>query len=154
MAMSESKLATLLDYEPSADESVAISQFMDAYAAYAADAEALTPLLTVVAPKAAMQAKLVGLSASGGAGAKLVAAVVEFWAVVALGLTSSFAGAVAITPPPHAGLAGKLASDFATNNNPSVTRAQAAATMAASYHSEATTGGKVETAGPTITDIS
>jgi len=157
MAMDENTLATeLKKLEPAATEAAAATTLADAYATYAADAESNGVPLSAVglaAGKAAFAAALTGMSAPGAAIVSIPTACVAFWAAVALGLATSFTGATAIAPPPHATLAADFAALMPQNVIDEVTLEQAAADIAAMMHTNATTGGAVTFPGPTVAPI-
>ena len=100
--MIEATLKTELEnLAPTNNEAAAISTLTDTYGIYASDATAASPILPtgVELGKTAMAGALVGMSAPGAGIAKIPAAIIAFWGAVAGGLASSFAGAIAITPP-------------------------------------------------------
>lgn len=124
---------------PYQDEQDAIDAFVDAYTAYAGDASSTSPITptAVALGDAAMRGPLVGMSADGAAPAAITAAILAFWTAVAI--PGSFGANVSAIPPPHAGLAAKLAATFSTIE----TDVNAAASnIAADMHSEAIVGGQ------------
>jgi len=157
VAMSESALASALEALPNTlVEASAIVSLTDAYAELAEGAVAGAQALTgagLALGTAAFSAALVGMSATGQGLVKIPAAVVAFWAAVAGGLATSFAGATAITPPPHATFSASFAALMAANIAGAVTRAQAAASLADLMHTSATTGGTVTYPGPVVSPI-
>lgn len=155
MTTTQAKLASeLAALVPTGQEAEAAERLALAYAVYAADAEAATPILEagVEAGQAAMEAALVGMSAPGAGAVKLEAGVKAFWAAVALGLATSFAGATAITPPPFTGLALAIQATFDANLAGGASLEDAADALAATIHA-ALPGGTVTTPGPTVTPI-
>lgn len=156
MAMSQSVLSTQLaaSMGPAATESAAIDNLVAAYAIYAADATALTSILSagIDLGKTAMASALVGMSAPGAGAAKFVDGFQEFWVGVAGGLTASFAGATAISPPPFAGLLAALQPVFDANRDLARSLEDSMDALATAIHLEVT-GGTVTTAGPTVTPI-
>lgn len=157
MAMVSSTLANqLLNLNPVSTEAAAITTLANAYAAYAGAAVAGAQPLTaagVALGKAAMTTALAGISVPGAGAAKLVAGIQAFWGAVAIGLTTSFVGAVAITPPPHAGLLALLSSTFASNVASKASKANATSAIASNCHSQAVIGGTVTYAGPVVSPI-
>ncbi len=126
MAMSQATLATELDnLDPTTDEAAAIIILADAYGVFVAEAQAATPILPagVAMGKAAMAAGLVGMSTDGAGTTLIPAAIIAFWVAVAAGLTTSFAGATLIVPPPHATLASAFAALMPANVGKSKTDA-------------------------------
>lgn len=157
MAMAQATLAAeLQNLTPVITEAEAIANWVDAYGAFAAEAEAATPILEdgIDLGKDAMATAMVGMSADGQASTKIEAGIQAFWGAVATGLTSSFAGATAITPPPHAGLKGALDSTFLANTSGAVSLEDATDAIATVLHGLAIVGGTVTTPGPTVTPIS
>lgn len=157
MAMDEDTLATELEgMTPTDTEATAIDTLTEAYATFAADAESNAVGLEAAGlelGKTAFKAALTGMSASGAAIVSIPAACVAFWAAVALGLATSFPGATAIVPPPHATLAAEFAALMPQNVIDEVTLAQAAADIAAMMYTNATTSGTVTFPGPTTAPI-
>lgn len=140
-------LATaMLNLVPAATELEAAQVLADAYGTFASTAAAgavpITPL-AITNGKTAMTAALVGMSASGAGAAKIAAGVIAFWGAVAAGLTTSFAGAVVITPPPNAGLAAALSAQFASNIATMASQAVATASIASVMAAQAIIGGTV-----------
>ncbi len=154
MAMSESTLATELEnLAPTSTESEAAQTLTDAYGVYAAGAIAGGVPITsagVDLGKAAMLPALAGMSADGAGITIIPSAVVAFWNGVAGGLSTSFVGATAITPPPHATLPSAFASLMPTNTSGDVTKAEAAASIAEIMHADAIVGGTVTYPGGTF----
>jgi len=145
VAMNPDTLALeLQNLSPVATEAAAIVNFVNAYGVFAADAEAGPATITpaaVTAGKAAMQAALVGMSASGAGATIMFNGVVAFWAAVAALLAGAFAGSTAITPPPHAGLVVGLTSVFASNTSSALSKNDATQNVAAVFYSEVITAG-------------
>jgi hypothetical protein len=129
-------LATNLEsMAPTTSEATAIANLSEAYRAYCAGAQANgVPISGAVlaAAKTAMQGALVGLSTTGAV--SIQAGCVAFWASVALGLASSFTGALAITPPTCAALSAALTATFAANVAANKTLPQAAEAVADAIH--------------------
>ena len=157
MAMVKNTLATQLqNLAPASAEATAITNLVNAYGTYASAAAAGAVPITpagVNLGKAAMQAALVGMSASGAGITKIPAAVIQFWVGVAGGLATSFPGATAIVPPPNAGLAALLAATFPANTSGNKTLAQAADAIATNMHAQAIIGGTVTFPGPVVQPI-
>ncbi len=157
MSMSEGDLADAIeDLGDTLSEAVAIAALVDAYSELAEGATAGAQTLTgagLALGQAAMSAALVGMSATGQGFTKIPAGVSAFWVAVAGGLATSFAGATAITPPPHATFAAAFATLMAQNLIDEVTRAEAAASLASLMYDEATTGGTVTYPGPVVSPI-
>lgn len=157
MAMDEATLATELEkLTPVDNEAAAVSALADAYATFAADAVAGTVALSsagVALGKTAMSAALVGMSVAGAGLVKIPAAVVAFWAAVATGLATSFSGATAIVPPPHATFAADFAQLMVDNKDGNATLAEAAEALAAIMYSGATTSGTATFPGPVTSPI-
>lgn len=155
MAMSQSTLALLLQNPPQGAEADAIVDIAGAYAEFAEDATALTPILAagIALGLAAMAPALVGMSDPGKGSEKFTDGIQAFWGAVAGGLTTSFVGATAITPPPHAGLKALLDSAFVTNVSNKASLEDATDLIATHMHAQAIIGGTVTTAGPTVTPI-
>jgi hypothetical protein len=157
MAMVKNTLATQLqNMSPAALEATAITNLVNAYGTYAAGAAAGAVPITpagVNLGKAAMQAALVGMSASGAGVTKIPAAIVQFWVAVAGGLAASFAGAIAIVPPPNAGLAALLDATFPANMTGNKTLVQATDAIATNMHAQAIVEGTVTLPGPVVTPI-
>lgn len=156
MAMVEATLATeLQNLTPTSTESSAITALVDAYATYAADAEAATPIKStgIDLGKTAMASALSGMSASGAGLTIIPNAILAFWNGVAAGLATSFDGATAISAPPHATLETLFAATAAANTSGSKTLIEATEAIAADMHANAIVGGTVTTPGPTVTPI-
>lgn len=157
MAMSQSTLATELEnMVPTDNEPDAITALTDAYGVFAADAESNSIPITpagVNLGKAAMSAALVGMSVSGAGITAIPAACIAFWVAVAGGLATSFPGATAITPPPHAGIAAKLAITFPANTAGGKSLADSVDAIATDMHSEAIVGGTCTFPGPVVAPI-
>lgn len=156
MALNASTLATQLqNLAPSSSEAAAITALVNAYGTYAAGAAAATPILAagINLGKAAMLTALVGMSASGAGLTKIPLAIAAFWAAVAGGLAASFAGATAITPPPHATLPTSFPTTCASNTVASATLVVSTQNIATVMHADAIIGGTVTTPGPTVTPI-
>jgi hypothetical protein len=155
--MSSATLAgQLAGLVPSSTEATAVARLADAYGTYAADAVAGAAPITaagVVLGKAAMTAALAGMNAPGAGSAVLTKAVQAFWAAVAAGLASSFAGAVAVAPPPHAGLEVALDAAFAANVASGADLVDAAQVIATALHNQAIIGGTVTFPGPVTSPI-
>lgn len=155
--MSTSTLATeLLNLDPVAVESDAITALTDAYGVFAAEAVAGAQTLTAAGVdlgKAAMSAALVGMSAPNAGAAILVTAAQAFWAAVAGGLATSFAGATVITPPPHASLLALLNATFPSNTSGALSKADATQNVANNFYAEAIVGGTVTYPGPVVSPI-
>ncbi len=155
MTLASATLSTeLQNVVPEAAEVDAITNLVEAYAAYASDAEALSPILTagVDLGKAAMAAALVGMSTPGAGGAKYVAGFAAFWTGVAGGLAASFAGATAITPPTFSSLLAALQPVFDDNTNNEENLVDAMDAIASVVHANVG-GGTVTTVGPVVTPI-
>lgn len=152
MALVQATLSTQLqNLAPTTVEATAITNLVNAYGTYAAGAASNAVPITpagVTLGKNAMSAQLVGMSASGQGITKIPASIVAFWAAVAGGLATSFAGAIAIVPPPNAGLAALLAATFPANTSGNLTLAQACDAIAANMHAQAIIGGTVTFTGP------
>lgn len=157
MVMVASTLANeLLNLDPVDTEAQAAQTLADAYAVFAADAQAGVPQITptgVSLGKAAMLAGLIGMNAPGAGAAVIAAAVQAFWVAVAGGLATSFAGAIAILPPAHVGLQALLALDFLNNTNSAATKAAATSLIAGDFYAQAIIGGTVTYTGPTVFPI-
>jgi len=157
MPMSAAALATeLLNLVPAATEAAAIITLVDAYGAFASDVQAGSAAITaagVALGKAAMQAALVGVSAPGAGSAVLTAAVQAFWAAVAGGLAASFAGAIAVVPPPHAGLQVLLDATFISNTAAAADLADATQAVATDLYNQVIIGGTVTQPGPVVSPI-
>jgi hypothetical protein len=155
--MSAATLANeLLNLDPVDNEPQAAQVLADAYAVFAADAQAGAQPITatgVTLGKAAMLAALSGMNASGAGAAVIAAAVQAFWVAVAGGLATSFAGATAILPPANAGLQALLSSDFATNTSSSASKATATSLLANDFYAQAIVGGTVTYPGPVVSPI-
>jgi len=154
MPMSQSTLQTELEnLALDLDVNVSAVNWADALEAYASDAQALTPLLApgVALGRAALIAYLNAndISVPGAAAAGLVGAFQAFWTGVAGGLATSFAGAIAITPPPYAV---NLQPAFDTATSTPQTKAQASASLAAVLHA-GLVGGTVTTPPAVVTPI-
>jgi hypothetical protein len=152
MAMTQATLSTQLqNMTPTGAEATAITNLVNAYGTYAAGAASNgVPIQAagVNLGKAAMQAALVGMSGANQGITKIPASIVQFWIAVAGGLATSFAGAIAIVPPPNAGLAALLAATFPANVSGNKTLVQACNAIAADMHVQAIIGGTVTFAGP------
>lgn len=156
MVMSASVLAAqLANLDPVPTEAQAIITLTNAYGVFAADATAGVPITPagVDLGKAAMQAALVGMSVPGAGAAIMVAGVQAFWGAVAAGLAVSFAAAIAIVPPPHAGLLPLLISSFAANTTSAAPKAVATMLIATDFYSQAIIGGGVTFPGPVVSPI-
>lgn len=157
MAMSAGTLASqLLGLTPAATEASAVATLVAAYGEFASDAEAGAAAITAAGVglgKAAMQAALVGVDAPGAGSTVLTAAVQAFWAAVAGGPATSFAFAIAVTPPPHAGLQAALDATFAMNVATRASLADAAQAVATVLHNQAIIGGLASFPGPASSPI-
>lgn len=155
--MSRSTLADeLLNLDPVPTEAEAVQTLADAYATFAAGATAGPSTITaagVALGKAAMSAALVGMSASGSGASRLTAGVQAFWAAVAGGLATSFAGALAIVPPPHAGINTLLEDAFDLNTSTAASKEVATSRIADAFYAQAIVGGAVTFAGPSVSPI-
>lgn len=153
MPLVQATLSTQLqNLVPVATEPPAVTALTNAYGVYAAGATSNGVPITAAGVnlgKAAMSAVLVGMSASGAGITKIPASIVQFWIAVAGGLATSFPGAIAIVPPPNAGLAALLAATFPANTSGNKTLAQACDAIAANMHAQAIIGGTVTFTGPT-----
>lgn len=141
----------LIAIAPSATEAEAITALVDAYGIFAADAEAgVLPLLLVGldAGKAAMATKLVGMNGAGAGLVKIPQGIISFWGAVALGLSTSFAGATVITPPPHATLAAEFTAAALFNVTNDSTEDDAAELIAGIMYNNAILGGTVTVGVP------
>ncbi len=147
MTMAAATLANeLLNLDPVDTEAAAITTLADAYAVFAAQAQAGPQTITATGVnlgKAAMSAALIGVSSPGAGAAVLTTAIQAFWAAVAGGLATSFAGAIAITPPPHSSLTAQLSSTFSTNTSTTADKPTATSAIASDMYSEAVIGGTV-----------
>lgn len=159
MVMSKTKLeGKLASIVPVGTEAEAIANFANAYADHVLDvplgtgAQAATPIQAggVALGKAAMIAALTGMNDPGAAAGKLKSGLQAFWNAVAGGLTTSFAGATAITPPPFSAIDLQPVFDYVRDNE--LTQPQAMDLIAQEIHSNVS-GGSVTTPGPTVTPI-
>lgn len=157
MSMSANILALeLQNLLPTSDEDTAIQRIVDAYAIFASDAEALTPILStgIDLGKEAMIPALVGISIPNNGAIAWQTGVIAFWNAVALGLTLSFSGATTINPPTgNSSLETTLQPVF---DNNTITRASienATEDMANVIQTAAIVGGFVTTPGPITTPI-
>ena len=157
MAMSRTTLASeLLNLVPVATEVEAAQTFTDAYATFAAGATAGPSTITptgIALGKAAMAAALVGMSAPGAGASSITSGVQAFWSAVASGLATSFAGALAIVPPPHAGLNSALGDAFDANTSSAATKEAATSRIADALYTQAVAGGTVTYFGPVVVPI-
>jgi hypothetical protein len=147
MTMAAATLATeLLSLTPTSVEDTAIDAIVDAYGVFASDAVSNAILISpagIELGKAAMSAALVGMSEENEGRTKIPAAVVAFWTAVSGGLTASFTGALAITPPPHATLSDDFATLMDENMNGDVSAEEAAEALANLLYEQAALGGTV-----------
>lgn len=138
--------------EPASTETAAIEALVDAYGAFAAEATATLPtpipLLAagLAAGKTAMASSLVGMSTSGAALTQIPASIVSFWSAVALALSGSFAGATAITPPPHTTLTADFAATTLANASNASPKEEALNAIAEIMYNGAILGGTVTVA--------
>lgn len=139
---------------PVATEAEAATNLAGAYATYAEDAQTLTPILApgVELGRVAMAAALTGMSTPGAAAAVIAGGIQAFWVAVAGGLATSFAGAVAITPPSPTLIAVDLQTVFNANTASSLSISDSADALSVVVHAKIV-GGTVTTAGPTVTPI-
>lgn len=155
--MSQATLATeLLNLTPTATEAGAVAALTDAYGVYAAEATANGVPLSAAGVdlgKAAMATALVGMSDPDAGLTKIPAAVAAFWSAVATGGPTSFAGATAVTPPPHTTLPADFEALMTSNTAASVTSQEAADSLAEILHTGATVGGTVTFPGPVVSSI-
>lgn len=155
MVMSAATLASNFDAMALAStEAAAITAWAQAYTDYVAQARCgavnVNVLAINAAPKSALAAALVGMSASGAGAAKMQAGLVAFWAAIVGTRAICFPGASFATPPPGtAGLAAALASTFAANAAPGVTKTAALASIASVFHA-ASSGGTCTFGVPTF----
>jgi hypothetical protein len=152
MSMSKSilanELATLI---PVNTEGEAITNLADAYSVYVSDAQALTPILFggIELGRAAMVPALSGLSLDWEN--SIQSGVIAFWSAVAGGLATSFASAIAITPPTgNSSLAAALGPVFTSNKEQNKSLIDAAAAVADVMHAAAIAGGTVTTPGAPV----
>jgi hypothetical protein len=148
--------AELARIVPMASEVVSIQAIADAYATYAAGATAngvpLTPL-GVAAGRTAMLAALAGLGRASAGASVLTTGLQAFWGAVALGLATSFPAAIAILPPPHAGVSGLLMAAFVSNTSSKADRIASLDTIAGILHTAAVLGGTVTYPPSLVTPI-
>ncbi len=125
---------------PHETEQDAIDAFVAAYTTFAGDASSTSPITpaAVALGDAAMRAPLVGMSAPGAAPAAFTASIIAFWGAVAI--PSGWGANVSALPPPHAGLAAKLAATFASQLTEEDVNV-AAGNIAVGMFSEAIVGG-------------
>lgn len=158
MTMSPSTLASQLASHMvnATTEAAAVTNFVAAYGAYAASATGGAAPITpagVNLGKAAMAPALTGMSAPGAGVPCLVAGCIAFWAAVAGGLATSFAGATVVVPPTFAGLAALLTATFASNVAGNLTAPQAFNAVATAIHAQTILGGAVTLPGPVVAPI-
>lgn len=142
MALVQATLASGLQaMTPTDTESVAIDAFADAFESYFAGASVLgIPAGSLAAPKAAMKAAMVGLSAPNGAAAAIAAGVLAFWTTLAPLATTIWAGTIgpiippAVPPPGLGGIAAAVQAVFTANRAGGASLAAAAASVAAALH--------------------
>lgn len=151
MVMSANTLAIeLQNLVPTDSEEAAANALANAYAVFASDAEALTPILStgIDLGKVAMIPALTGMSIFNQGATAIQTGVLAFWSAVAAGLTTSFAGALAITPPTgNATLANSLQPVFDANVASNASLVDATNAIAIVMHAAAIVGGTVTTAG-------
>jgi hypothetical protein len=136
----------LLNLDPTIVEAEAVVTLANAYATFATTATAGVVPITpagVTLGKTAMAPLLIGMSEDGLGSAKITQGVQGFWAAVALGGTTSFAGAVAILAPAHAGLQAALDAAFSANTASVATKEAAVTLLATAFYSQAIIGGVV-----------
>ena len=154
--MSQATLSTqmALAMGPANSEAEAIANLVNAYAVYASDATALSPILSagIDLGKASMTIALSGMGAPGAGAASFVAGFQQFWVGVAGGLTTSFAGATAIAPPTFAGLLAALPGIFDANRDLRRSLEDSMDALSVAIHS-GVAGGNVTTIGPIVTPI-
>lgn len=156
MAMLQATLsAALAGMAPEGDEAVVIASFTAAIEAHTLAATALTPILPagVALGEAAMLLALVGMTDLNQAATKVQDGLTAWWAAIAGGLTTSFAGATAITPPDMSSIATDLQTAFDANLAALLNLADAADEIATVIHAAALDGGSVTTPGPVSTPI-
>lgn len=157
MAMSKNTLETeLLNLTPTIIEQDVIDVLTNAYGIYASDAKAGGISITdigVSLGKVAMSAALIGCTEIDAGLDKIPDAVVAFWLGVASGLSSSFSGAVVITPPPQAGLKSGFKTLCPINTAANRSKEEAVSAIAALFHSQAIIGGTATFPGPVTSPI-
>lgn len=134
--------AQLQNMTPTDQESVAIATLVAAYGTFASTASAGPSVITpaaITAGKAAMQPALTGMSSSGQAATIIAAAIQAFW--VAAATPAGFPPAIAVVPPPNAGLAALLSATFTSNTSGDLSLAAAANTVATDMYNQAIIGG-------------
>lgn len=153
MALSSSTLADGLEaLTPTDSESAAISAIVSAWDAYfggsTVNGVTATPG-SYAAGLSAMQAALVGLSATGAGAAALAAGVTAFWAGIAglattIWITAPVILVPPIVPPPGlAALSAALSAAFASNTSGSSSLADCAAAVATILHTNGGLGALV-----------
>jgi len=175
MAMSETLLASQLlnlSSNPTDVEADAITRFLSAYGTFlvgtgvgdgaTANGVPISPA-AVTAAAAAAGPTLVGMSAPGPfnmyhqALTKIPQAVSQgaasFWGALAANPSAAFPGAIAMTPPPHAGLYSQFPVVMADNTSNAATAQEAADNTAALLYAEAVVGGTVTFPGPAVFPI-
>jgi len=142
MAMAKATLATQLqNMTPTDQEATAITNLVNAYGTFATAAAAGAAVPTagnITAGKTAMQAALVGMSASGAGAGKIAAGIIAFWAAA---VVPPWSPAVSGTPPPNAGLAALLTTTFANNTAGALSLADCADAVATDMYNQAIVGG-------------
>lgn len=157
MVMVQNTLATELEnLVPTDVEAEAAAALTDAYGVFASGAAAGAVPITpagVNLGKAQMLPALTGMSAPGAGITLIPLAIIAFWVGVAGGLATSFPGALAIVPPPHAALPATFAAMMPANVAAELSLADAAAAIAGIMYADAIVGGIVTLPPNTPTPI-
>jgi hypothetical protein len=142
MALVQSTLANgLAGLTPVSVEATAASNFANAWATYFAGASVTgVPVGNISSAKSAFQSALSGFSVANAGPAKIQAAVIAFWGVIApsgatLWIISPNTVTLVTPPPTMSGIAAALTSVFSANAaDPTKTLAQATSAIAAVLH--------------------
>lgn len=159
MALDENTLAVeLAAMLATEDEADAIQFFTDAYEVYLLDAEAGPVTITpagIALGKTAAAAAMVGMSAANAGLSIIPNAIITWWTTMAASPAVTFPGAIAMVPPPHAGILAGFAPIMVSNTASELETGPATANVATLFHSQAIVGGTITLPGapPTIHPI-
>lgn len=141
---------------PTMIEAQAINNLTTAYANYCKAAMSngipVNPA-AITTSQAAMATAMVGISAPNASTTILVNGLRTFWVTIASLLAGSFAGAIAITPPPFASVEAALMSLFPTITAGGDTLEVASQKVAAVIHADTIIGGICTFPGPIVAPI-
>lgn len=147
MSLDKSVLSEgLKNLVPTLLESVAIVLLSDVYESYCSTAESSLRLIQTPAintAKPLMASAMTGISTPNLASQKITDGIIAFWVSIAANPGIAFFNAIAITPPPFAGLKSKLDAVFLSNKNGAVNLNTAVSNISDKIDEETKIGGSV-----------